>query len=179
MKRILGTPPSPPPPGAGSIEPDTRGATTVRELLAKHSRSETCASCHQSIDQPGFALESFDVMGEWRDHYRSMGEGKKLDLVVALREVKYRQGPPVDASGVTEDGHAFKNIHDFRKVLIAQDEQLARNLTERFLTFATGAGVTFADRELVDSNLRESKDDGFPIRTLLQKVILSKTFRSK
>ncbi len=179
MDRILGTPPSPPPPGAGSIEPDTRGATTVRELLAKHSRSETCASCHQSIDPPGFALESFDVMGKWRDHYRSMGEGKKLDLVVALREVKYRQGLPVDASGVTEDGNAFNDIHEFRKVLVAQDEQLARNLTERFLTFATGASVSYADRDVVESILHETKQDGYPIRTLLQQVILSKTFRSK
>ena len=179
MDRILGTPPSAPPPGAGSIEPDTRGATTVRDLLAKHSRSDTCASCHKSIDPPGFALESFDVMGKWRDHYRSMGEGKKLDLVVALREVKYRQGLPVDASGVTEDGHAFNDIHEFRKILVAQDEQLARNLTERFLTFATGASVSYADRDVVESILHETKQDGYPIRTLLRKVILSKIFRSK
>ncbi|WP_231603412.1 DUF1592 domain-containing protein [Neorhodopirellula pilleata] len=179
MDRILGTPPSRPPPGAGSIEPDTRGATTVRELLAKHSRSETCASCHKSIDPPGFALENFDVMGKWRDHYRSLGEGKKLDQVVALRDVRYRQGLPVDASGVTDDGHAFNDIHEFRNVLVAQDEQLARNLTERFLTFATGASVSFVDRDVVNSILRESRKEGYPIRTLLQQVILSKTFRSK
>lgn len=179
MDRILGTPPSPPPPGAGSIEPDTRGATTVRELLAMHSQSETCATCHKSIDPPGFALESFDVMGKWRDYYRSLGKGKKLDLVVALRNVKYRQGLPVDSSGVTEDGHEFDDIHEFRKILVAQDEQLARNLTERFLTFATGASVSFADRDVVESILEETSRDRYPIRTLLQRVILSKTFRSK
>lgn len=179
VDRILGMPPSPPPPGAGSIEPDTRGASTVRELLAKHSQSDTCASCHKSIDPPGFALENFDVMGKWRDHYRSMGEGKKLDLLVALRDVKYRQGLPVDASGVTEDGHAFDDIHEFRRLLVTQDEQLARNLTERFLTFATGAGVSFTDRDVVETILQETEDDRYPIRTLLQQVILSKTFRSK
>jgi len=179
MDRILGTPPSPPPPGAGSIEPDTRGATTVREQLAKHSRLQTCASCHASIDPPGFALENFDVMGKWREHYRSLGEGDKLDLVVALRPVKYRRGPPVDASGVTQDGHEFNDIHQFRKYLVARDEQLARNLTERFLTFATGAGVSFADRNVVETILRENKDEGYPIRSLLQQVVLSQTFRSK
>ncbi len=179
IDRILGTPAAAPPPGAGSIEPDTRGTTTVRELLAKHSRSETCASCHQSIDPPGFALENFDVMGRWRDHYRSMGDGQKLDVAVALREVKYRQGLPVDASGVSEDGHAFKDIYEFRNVLVAQDEQLARNLSERFLTFATGAGVSFADRDSIESILRESKAEGYPIRTLLEQVILSRIFRSK
>ncbi|MCB9922617.1 MAG: DUF1592 domain-containing protein [Planctomycetaceae bacterium] len=179
MDRILGTPPAPPPPGAGSIEPDTRGATTVRELLAKHSRSETCAACHASIDPLGFALESFDVMGKWRDHYRSLGTGDDVNLVVALRPVQYKRGLPVDASGVTKDGYTFNDIHQFRKFLVAQDEQLARNLTERFLTFATGAGVTFADRTVVENILSANKEQFYPIRSLLQNVILSETFRSK
>ncbi len=179
MDRMLGTPPSPPPPGAGSIEPDTRGATTVRDLLAKHSRSETCARCHVSIDPPGFALENFDVMGKWREHYRSQGEGEKLDLVVALRNVKYKQGLPVDSSGITQEGQAFKDIHDFREYLAEKEEQLTRNLTQRFLTFATGAGVSFADRTIVESILNETRDEGYPIRTLLQQVILSEAFRSK
>ena len=179
MDRILGKPASPPPPGAGSIEPDTRGATTVRDLLAKHSQSETCASCHKSIDPPGFALENFDVMGKWRDHYRSFEKGQNIDLEVALRKVRYKRGLPVDASGVTEEGHAFTDIHEFREYLLRQDEQLARNLTKRFLTFATGAGVSFADRAFVESILSETKDDGYPIRSLLKGVILSETFRNK
>ena len=58
----------------GSIEPDTRGATTVREQLAKHREVASCASCHATIDPPGFALESFDVMVGWRDRYRTTNE---------------------------------------------------------------------------------------------------------
>lgn len=179
MDRILGQPPSPPPPGAGSIEPDTRGATTVRELLAKHSQSESCASCHKSIDPPGFALENFDVMGKWRDHYRSFEKGENIDLEVALRKVRYKRGLPVDASGVTQEGQSFADIYEFREYLVGQDEQLARNLTERFLTFATGAGVSFADRTIVEDILNETKEDAYPIRSLLERVILSDTFRSK
>ena len=63
MKRLLGQPPPPPPPGIPGVEPDTRGASTIREILAKHSTSENCAGCHAKIDPPGFALESFDVIG--------------------------------------------------------------------------------------------------------------------
>jgi hypothetical protein len=48
MKRLLGEPPPPPPPGISGVEPDTRGASTIRELLAKHRDSETCAGCHAS-----------------------------------------------------------------------------------------------------------------------------------
>ncbi|QDU73754.1 hypothetical protein Pan97_07530 [Bremerella volcania] len=179
MDRILGTPPSPPPPGAGSIEPDTRGAVTVREQLAKHSQLESCASCHAAIDPPGFALESFDVMGKWRDHYRSIGEGDEVDIKVALRDVKYKRGLPVDASGVTQDGFRFHDIYQFRTYLCGQQEQLARNLTERFLVFATGAGISFADCPIIGEILQRNAEAGYPIQSLLQDVILSETFRSK
>ena len=179
LERILGTPAPSPPPDAGAIEPDTQGANTIRELLARHSSSESCASCHVSIDPPGFALENFDVMGAWRENYRSFGEGEKLDRVVAGRKVRYVKGLPVDASGVTEDGAAFENIYDFRKYLLQQERQLARNLVERFLTFATGAGITFADRGEVEEILDATEADGYPVRDLLERVVLSETFRSK
>ena len=179
IERILGTPASAPPPDAGAIEPDTQGAKTIRELLALHSRNESCAGCHTSIDPPGFALESFDVMGAWRENYRSMGEGKKVDLVVAGRKVRFKKGLPVDASGVTKDGFEFSDIYEFREHLLKQERQLARNLTERFLTFATGAGVTFADRGAVEAILDATEPNGYPVRDLLQRVVLSESFRSK
>ena len=66
MERILGQPLPPPPASVAAIDPDIRGATTIRQQLAKHSNQESCASCHRKMDPPGFALESFDVMGGWR-----------------------------------------------------------------------------------------------------------------
>ncbi len=36
LDRILGTPPPPPPADVPAVEPDIRGATTIREQLAKH-----------------------------------------------------------------------------------------------------------------------------------------------
>ena len=60
-----------------AIEPDTRGAVTIRDQLAKHRQIESCAACHRKIDPLGFALENFDVMGGWRENYRAIGAGKK------------------------------------------------------------------------------------------------------
>ena len=65
-----------PPDGVAAVEPDIRGATTIREQLAKHRQVASCASCHTKIDPPGFALESFDVIGGWRENYRTSGNGK-------------------------------------------------------------------------------------------------------
>jgi hypothetical protein len=50
MERILNQVPPPPPTGAAGVEPDVRGATTLRELLDKHRNLDTCRSCHKAVD---------------------------------------------------------------------------------------------------------------------------------
>ncbi|MEX2025753.1 MAG: DUF1592 domain-containing protein, partial [Pirellulaceae bacterium] len=98
LDRILGTPPPKPTVDVEAVEPDIRGATTIRDQLAKHRQNAACASCHVQIDPPGFALENFDVIGGWRDHYRSIGSGEPV--TVNGRRVRYKNGPPVDAADV-------------------------------------------------------------------------------
>ncbi len=108
MKRLLGEPPAPPPP-VPAIEPDTRGTTTIRELLAKHRSDATCASCHQDIDPPGFALESFDVIGGYRERYRSLEKGDRPQYKLRGRDIyQYKLALPVDASGELPDGRTFQ-----------------------------------------------------------------------
>ncbi|MEK7831393.1 MAG: DUF1592 domain-containing protein, partial [Acidobacteriota bacterium] len=70
MERILGKPVPPPPAGVSAVEPDVRGATTMRQQLEKHRNNQSCNVCHVKIDPAGFALENFDVFGGWRDKYR-------------------------------------------------------------------------------------------------------------
>ena len=48
------------------LEPDIRGAVTIRQQLDKHRSDPSCASCHSRMDPPGFALESFDARGNAR-----------------------------------------------------------------------------------------------------------------
>src|SRR5262249_54828809 len=78
MGRLLGNPPPPPPASVPAVEPDIRGATTIRDQLARHRTQPSCNACHRNIDPAGFALESFDVMGAWRERYRSVGEGERV-----------------------------------------------------------------------------------------------------
>ena len=102
LDRILGTPPPKPTVDVEAVEPDIRGATTIREQLAKHRQRPECAGCHAKIDPPGFALESFDVIGGWRDYYRSVGKGGPA--VVDGRTMRYKKGPDVDPADVMPDG---------------------------------------------------------------------------
>lgn len=180
MKRLLGKPPQPPPPNVGSVEPDTRGASTIRELLDKHRNSDTCASCHRTMDPPGFALESFDVIGGGRERYRSLGQGEKPPWKLDGRDIwEYKLGPPVDASGQLADGRAFKDITEFKQLLLADKDQVLRALTGKLLTYATGAGIRFSDRPEVEriTAAVTAKDSG--LRTLIHAIVQSPVFREK
>src|SRR5205807_2612824 len=105
LDRILGRPPAPPPPDIPAIEPDIRGATTIRQQLDKHRNTPACAACHKHIDPPGFALENFDVIGGWRDFYRGT-RGKPVDLTNYPGR-KIFQGLDVEKGGATPDGTPF------------------------------------------------------------------------
>ena len=110
LDRILGTPPPKPAMDVEAVEPDIRGATTIRAQLAKHRDNTQCAGCHAIIDPPGFALETFDVIGGWRDRYRSIGEGEPA--MVDGRRMGYRNGPEVASADMLPDGRPFKNIDE-------------------------------------------------------------------
>ncbi len=164
MRRLLGEPPPPPPADVPAFEPDTRGTTTVREQLARHRDQAVCASCHARIDPPGFALESFDVIGGWRDRYRAEKGDPAPTIFRGRRVWEYKLGPPVDASGELANGRTFHDIDEFKQWLMSRKDQVVRTLSRNLLTYATGAGVQFADREVVESILARIESQGAAIR---------------
>ena len=181
MEKLLGEPPPPPPPSVPAVEPDIRGATTIRELLAQHREDPSCATCHKKIDPPGFALESFDVMGRWRDNYRSLNEGSERIEGVGRsgNEFVHYLAKEVDDSGKMAEGESFKNILDFKQLLLRDEEAIARNLTEQLLVYATGAPVRFADRDEVAAILEKSRASQFGVRTLIHEIVQSPLFLHK
>lgn len=179
-ERILGKHPAPPPPGIPGVEPDIRGATTLRELLAKHRDSESCQACHEMIDPPGFALESFDPIGGWRDHFRSLGEGEKpAQRNAGSKRIQWKIGPPVDASGQLQDGRVFAGYSEFRD-LVAQDQALlAKAFVTKLLTFATGREMGFSDRPEINQIVAKGGESGYGIRDLVLLSVSSEIFRNK
>jgi hypothetical protein len=178
MERILGQPPAPPPPGVPAVEPDTRGAVTIRQQLDKHRAVPSCASCHRAIDPPGFALESFDILGGERQRYRSTDDGQPVAGIGKNGHAfTFRLGLPVDAAGELEDGRKFSNVREFKALLAADEKQLARNMVRQFVAYATGAPVEFNDRDEVERILARAPGHG--LRSLLHEVIQSPLFRSK
>ena len=181
LERLLGYHPSPPPPSVPAVEPDIRGAATIRELLAKHREDPSCASCHAKIDPPGFALESFDVMGRWRDNYRSLGQGSERieGLGRSGNEFVHYIGSAVDASGRLYKGEAFDGIKEFKKLLLQDKEVIARNLVHQLVVYATGSPVAFADRDEVAAILEKTKASDYGVRSIIHAIVQSPLFLRK
>ena len=179
LDNIIGRPPPPPPPNAGSIEPDTRGATNIREQLNKHKNNETCAACHQKIDPPGFALECFDPVGQWRDFYRTTEVGTAVKTKYFEGAAKYKKGAAVDSSGQTSSGEAFSGPKEFKKLALQQADVVTRCLAAKLTTFATGRRTDVSDILALDAIVAQSKKQNYGLRTLIHGVVQSELFLNK
>jgi len=170
MDRLLGRPPEPPPSAVPAIEPDVRGATTIREQLAKHSSDQNCAGCHAKFDPAGFALESFDVIGGQRTRYRAIREGSRLDK---------DDGPAVDPSGTLQDGQSFQDVLEFQELIAREPKQLLTSLAKQFLVYSTGRPVTFSDRDQLHAIVTKTAAQGGGVRTLIREIVQSDLFRTE
>jgi len=181
MERIVGLPPDPPPPDVAAVEPDIRGARTIREQLDKHKNVAVCAQCHRHIDPPGFALENYDVVGGWRERYRVKQGGQDIDYIELANYPDRRVylAKPVEASGETDDGKSFADIDEYKTLLLRDQDQLARNLAEKLVLYATGAEIDFADRAVIEQIVRDTKARNHGLRSLLHAVVQSPLFLEK
>ncbi|MBL6764140.1 MAG: DUF1592 domain-containing protein, partial [Verrucomicrobiae bacterium] len=156
QEKILGYSPPPPPPDVPVLEPDIRGATTIREQLARHRENATCAACHRKIDPYGFALENFDAIGGWRD--------------------EYAKNSVIDPSGELPSGEAFSGLRDFRGLLVERHGQFTRSLARKLLTYAIGRELTITDRAIADAVAEEISRKELGLRDLIRRLVLSPAF---
>ena len=161
LENILGSPPPPPPPDVEPLEPDIRGATTIRQQLAKHRNVATCAECHRKIDPIGFAMESFDPIGSFRRQYRDSA-GNPIGAV--------------DTSGTLPTGESFADIAELKRLLLKQKDQFSHCLTEKMLTYALGREVGFQDRPAVESIVGELAAKGYGLQDLVELIVTSEVF---
>ncbi|MBI1177821.1 DUF1592 domain-containing protein [bacterium] len=180
-ERILGIETPPPPPKVPAIEPDIRGATTIRQQLEKHRADPSCASCHTRMDPPGFALESFDVMGGFRDRYRATKEGVTPAPGVGMdgQRFAFYYALPVDCAGSLPDGRTFRDVRELKKELLKDPVPIARNLARQLSIYATGAPVRFSDRVQIEKILARTKADQYGVRSIVRELVQSELFLTK
>jgi hypothetical protein len=157
LENILGTPPDPPPPNVPAIEPDVAGTTTIRAQLAAHRKLAACAGCHNAIDPPGFALESYDVIGSWRESYRALdGRGRPAEAaqgggITAARVQQLVQRLDTNQDGAVEKAEVPRpGVDLFRRLLSLgdsnRDEKVDRAEIEALVARLKAEAATAAKR---------------------------------
>lgn len=170
LENILGTPAPTPPPDVPQIEPDTRGATTIREQLTKHRSVAACADCHAKIDPWGFALEYYDPIGGFRKNY---------PILASSGRISSRPGKAVDGSGELPDGTFITNESTLRKELLQRKNTITRNLIRKFLTYATGRETHFRDEPEIDKIAQNLSENNGGFRDLIRLSLQSQIFQSR
>ena len=158
LENIIGTPPPPPPDDVPAIDPDVRGAKSIRELLSKHRESPNCYGCHQKIDPLGFALENFDAIGDWRP---------RIDKT------------KIDSSGELPSGEKFDDVVGLKKILVQRKDLFAKMLSHRLLTYACGRRMEVLDEATVENIVSDLPKHDYGLRSLIEAVVVSDPFRNR
>jgi hypothetical protein len=156
LEKLFGTPPSPPPPDVPPIEPDIRGATTIRQQLEKHRNVQACADCHDKIDPLGYTLEAYDPIGRFRSVYPN--------------------GAAIDTTGEYR-GQPISSPADIRAYLVQHPDLLAHNLAHRLLTYALGRPLGFTDQPALRRLQTDWKTKGHTLRELIHLITSSELMR--
>ena len=161
-EHLLGQEIPPPPPGIPAIEPDIRGAVSIRDQLAKHSKSTSCAACHDKIDPSGFALESFDPIGQFRTAYG-----------------RQKNAAQVDPSGITPDGISFKAFNGWREIYLNRPRLLTEAFATQVLKYGTGGEIRFSDQARLNQITNLAADKKFGLKSIIHAALASEIFLTK
>ena len=166
-EKLLNDPPSPPPPGAGEIQPNAAGANlTVRQRLELHRKEPTCASCHATLDGYGIALENYDAIGAWNTAQDEQGR-------------PHPYGRPLDVSGRLKSGRTFSTLKEYKQALLAERDRFGRAFVTTALTYALTRPVGVIDADAVDEIYKQLENDEFRIHSVIHAITQSRGFLTK
>lgn len=160
LENLLGTPAPVPPPG---VETNLGGAeaaktSSLRQRLEAHRASPVCASCHRIMDPMGFALENFDLIGEWREF----------------------DGPSrIDSTGQLADGTPVKGPGDLRRAVLGRSDAFMTTATEKLYTYALGRPVHSYDMPTVRGIVRRAAANDNRFSSLVMGIIESDAFQKR
>lgn len=108
---------APPPliPNVPPLKPDDN--RPMRARMQEHEKNPVCSSCHLTFEPMGWALENFDLKGQWRTT---------------------EAGETIDASGSFIDGSKFNGPAELRAGLLKYRSAYYSNITQRLLGYALG-----------------------------------------
>jgi hypothetical protein len=162
LEKLLGTPPTPPPPNVETdlTTPEGEQPKTVRARLEQHRASPNCNACHGVIDPPGLALENFTVTGRWRE-YDSEADA------------------PIDASTVLPGGQAITGPVALRGALLQRSDQFVQAMTQKLMMYALGRELEYYDMPQVRAVVRAAAAEDYRFAAIVGGIVRSNAFRTQ
>lgn len=161
LKRILDDPPPPPPPNVPEVDltdPEIL-KMTLKERIINHRNKPACYSCHSRIDPWGIAFENYDALGAYRTQVKNQ---------------------PVDATAELFSRQTLAGIDGLKRYLLTdRQDQFARAMVHKLLTFALGRPLTFGDNAEIDMLTAQFRQRNDGLGDLILLIVTSDLFNSK
>ena len=154
-----------------ALDNDTRGASTVKDILNKHSQNPDCNSCHRKIDPLGLSLEHYNPIGLYRTDYAA-GLNRKI-------RNKRKGNLSIETQSRTHDGFSIKGMAGLKAYMMSKEEDLARSFCSELMSFGLGRELSLSDRQAVDAIIVKTKKRGWLMRDILIELLRSKSFALK
>jgi Protein of unknown function (DUF1592)/Protein of unknown function (DUF1588)/Protein of unknown function (DUF1585)/Protein of unknown function (DUF1595) len=163
MDKLMGTPPSPPPPNVATSLDQKAGEApkTVRERLEQHREKAVCRQCHGVIDPPGLPMEMFDAIGQWRTVDRQANNA------------------PIDASSILPNGVPINGPVELRAQLATRPAQFAQAMTEKLMMYALNRELEYFDMPQVRAVVRAAAKDNYKFSSIVLGIVNSDAFRKQ
>jgi hypothetical protein len=107
------------------------------------------------MDALGFAFENYDAIGRWREK-----DGRA----------------EIDSTGVLPSGEKFAGAGELIRILRTRQDEFARTLAEKMLTFALGRGLEYYDQCEVDDIAKHLEQNDYRFSALVLGIVQSKPF---
>ena len=163
LTTFLNTPPPPAPPNVPTLEESIKATSTVpktvRAQLELHRKNQPCAGCHSVIDPPGFALENFNSVGQWRD--------------------KDPDGAPLDVAGTLADGSKVNGPMALREAILSRPDAFVTVVTEKMLTYALGRGLEPSDMPVVRRIVKKAAQNEYRLSSIVMGIVESAPFQMR
>jgi hypothetical protein len=160
LDKLLGTPPTPPPPGVETNLTQTEGEEpkTLRARLEQHRANPTCNACHGVIDPYGLALENFTATGRWRDYDATAGA-------------------PINASTALPSGKPITGPVELTAALLEREDQLVQALAHQLMMYAVGRELEYFDMPQVRAVVQGAAAEDYRFSAIVTGIVRSDAFR--
>ncbi len=154
--------PLPPLPRDVNIpNPDLDPTKPMRERFTEHSANENCWACHKFFDDIGFAMESYDASGLYRERevmydWDTKEVLSELDIVTA--------GKVINVDG--DDELLFDDLQGLAGIM-ANADSTKSCMTTQYYRYVMGYSLSDADQCAIENLNKTFAESDFDIQSLL------------